>query len=193
MKKILPILLCAALLSACGSSVDTGAVSDAANSAASAVSDAVSDVASDAVSSAADAAVAEANTALLDAAVAAIEVVNPVANPRAIDEFALENEMNLTADNIIAFKGDVTNDQADCALVFVAQVKDGTADAVVAELNAYRDTMTGNLYAEFADKVAKATDARILSKGNYVVMVISGINGPDYSAIDEVIDTALAG
>lgn len=189
MKKILPILLCAALLSACGSSVDTGAVSDAANSAASAVSDAVSDVASDAVSSAADAA----NTALLDAAVAAIEVVNPVANPRAIDEFALENEMNLTADNIIAFKGDVTNDQADCALVFVAQVKDGTADAVVAELNAYRDTMTGNLYAEFADKVAKATDARILSKGNYVVMVISGINGPDYSAIDEVIDTALAG
>ena len=53
--------------------------------------------------------------------------------------------------------------------------------------------MTGNLYAEFADKVAKATDARVLAKDNYVVMVISGIEGPDYAAIDAVIDSALAG
>ena len=86
----------------------------------------------------------------------------------------------------------MTNDQADCALVFVAQVKDGTADAVKAELEAYKESMSSTLYADFADKVAKAQDARIVVKDNVVVMVIAGVNGPDYSAIDTAIDGALA-
>ena len=111
---------------------------------------------------------------------------------RAIDDFSMENEMNLTPDNIVAFQGDVTNDQADCALVFAAQVKDGTADAVKAELEAYKESMSSTLYADFADKVAKAQDARIVVKDNVVVMVIAGVNGPDYSAIDTAIDGALA-
>lgn len=186
MKKIFAIAaaasLCAALLAGCGSTA----------TASSAASETVSQAASD-VSEAVSEAVDQANTDLLESAVAAIEAVNPVNNPRVIDDFSLVNEMGLTADNIVAYKGDVTNDQADCSLVFVAQVKDGTADAVVSELKAYQETMTGNLYAEFADKVAKATDARVLAKGNYVVMVISGIEGPDYAAIDAVIDSALAG
>ena len=100
--------------------------------------------------------------------------------------------MNLTPDNIVAFQGDVTNDQADCALVFAAQVKDGTADAVKAELEAYKESMSSTLYADFADKVAKAQAARIVVKGNVVVMVIAGVNGPDYSAIDTAIAGALA-
>ena len=182
MKKIFAIAavasLCAALLAGCGSTATApSAASETVSQAASAVSEAVD----------------QANTDLLESAVAAIEAVNPVNNPRVIDDFSLVNEMGLSADNIVAYKGDVTNDQADCSLVFVAQVKDGTADAVVSELKAYQETMTGNLYAEFADKVAKATDARVLAKGNYVVMVISGIEGPDYAAIDAVIDSALAG
>ena len=40
----------------------------------------------------------------------------------------------LTMDNLVGYKGDVTNDQADCGLVFVAQAKDGQVDAVKAEL-----------------------------------------------------------
>ncbi len=114
----------------------------------------------------------------LGAIVTAIEAVNEVPNARAIDDFSMENEMNLTPDNIVAFQGDVTNDQADCALVFAAQVKDGTADAVKAELEAYKESMSSTLYADFADKVAKAQDARIVVKGNVVVMVIAGVNGP---------------
>ena len=128
----------------------------------------------------------------LGAIVTTIEAVNEVPNARAIDDFSMENEMNLTPDNIVAFQGDVTNDQADCALVFAAQVKDGTADAVKAELEAYKESMSSTLYADFADKVAKAQDARIVVKGNVVVMVIAGVNGPDYSAIDTAIDGALA-
>lgn len=52
--------------------------------------------------------------------------------------------------------------------------------------------MSSTLYADFADKVAKAQDARIVVKDNVVVMVIAGVNGPDYSAIDTAIDGALA-
>lgn len=181
-------ILAASLLAGCGQS--TSSSSPASEPAVS------SEASSSSAAASSDAAVApageEADTAKLDSIVASIEAVNEVPNARAIDDFSLENEMALTKDNIVAFKGDVTNDQADCALVFAAQVKEGTADAVKTELEAYQSTMTSSLYAEFADKVAKAQDARIVVKGNYVVMVISGINGPDYAAIDTAIDSALA-
>ena len=181
MKKLISALaaavLFATLLAGCGSG---------ASSSASASSEAASSTASEAASEEATASVD------LGAIVTAIEAVNEVPNARAIDDFSMENEMNLTPDNIVAFQGDVTNDQADCALVFAAQVKDGTADAVKAELEAYKESMSSTLYADFADKVAKAQDARIVVKGNVVVMVIAGVNGPDYSAIDTAIDGALA-
>ena len=182
MKKLISALaaavLFATLLAGCGSG---------ASSSASASSEAASSTASEAAST--DASSTEEATASVDlgAIVTAIEAVNEVPNARAIDDFSMENEMNLTPDNIVAFQGDVTNDQADCA-----QVKDGTADAVKAELEAYKESMSSTLYADFADKVAKAQDARIVVKGNVVVMVIAGVNGPDYSAIDTAIDGALA-
>lgn len=202
MKKYLSVLvaaaLCAMMLAGCGGSSSSAASSEAASEASSAASEAVSEDTSGEApvdeSAGGEAAAEEANTALLESAVAAIEAVNPVSNPRVIDDFSVENEMNLTLDNLVAYKGDVTNDQADCALVFVAQAKEGAADAVKAELEAYRDTLAGNdLYAEFADKVAKAQDARVVAQGSYVVMVISGVNGPDYTAIDSAIESALAG
>ena len=196
MKKLIPVILCCAmLLAACGSSADSTstAVSSESSSAAESTiggADGPTDIV---ISESTDASTGEeANTANLDAAVAAIEAVNPIANPRALDDFSVENELMLTMDNLVAYKGDVTNDQADCALVFAAQVKDGTADAVKAELEAYKESMSSTLYADFADKVAKAQDARIVVKDNVVVMVIAGVNGPDYSAIDTAIDGALA-
>ena len=199
MKKLLPILLCAALLAGCGSSASSAASSAAESTVAS---ESVAESTAESTNGGADSETdahdivvsddAEANTANLDAAVSALEEVNPIANPRALDDFSVENELMLTMDNIAGYKGDVTNDQADCALVFAAQVKDGTADAVKAELEAYKESMSSTLYADFADKVAKAQDARIVVKDNVVVMVIAGVNGPDYSAIDTAIDGALA-
>ena len=83
-------------------------------------------------------------------------------------------------------------DQADCGLVFVAQAKDGKVDAVKAELEAYKESLSANdLYAEFADKVALAKDARIVTNGNYVAIVIAGIANPDYAPIDTALETAL--
>lgn len=191
MKKLISVFACAALLAAllagCGSSS-----SAAESSADSTSSSSAADSAEASSENAAQDDAAEETAVDLAAIVSAIEAVNEVPNSRAIDDFSLENEMNLTPDNIVAYQGDVTNDQADCALVFAAQVKDGTADTVKAELEAYRESMSSTLYADFADKVAKAQDARIVASGNVVVMVIAGVNGPDYSEIDTAIEGALA-
>lgn len=197
MKKLLPILLCAALLAGCGSSASSAAASSAAES--TAASESVAESAAENTIGGADSETditvsdeAEANTANLDAAVAALEEVNPIANPRALDDFSVENELMLTMDNLAGYKGDVTNDQADCGLVFVAQAKPGKAADVENELQAYKESLSANdLYAEFADKVALAKDARIVSNGDYVAIVIAGIANPDYSAIDTALETAL--
>lgn len=196
MKKLIPVILCGAmLLAACGSTADsTPAASESTSAAAS--SEAASSEKTTAIGSAdgsTEIVVSdEANTANLDAAVAAIEAVNPIANPRALDDFSVENELMLTMDNLVGYKGDVTNDQADCGLVFVAQAKDGQVDAVKAELEAYKESLSANdLYAEFADKIALAKDARIVTNGNYVAIVIAGISNPDYAPIDTALETAL--
>ncbi len=189
MKKLISALAAAALFATLLAGCGSGASSTASASSETAGSTAASSEAASTDASSIEEAAASVD---LGAIVTAIEAVNEVPNARAIDDFSMENEMNLTPDNIVAFQGDVTNDQADCALVFAAQVKDGTADAVKAELEAYKESMSSTLYADFADKVAKAQDARIVVKGNVVVMVIAGVNGPDYSAIDTAIDGALA-
>ena len=196
MKKLLPILLCAALLAGCGSSASSAASSASESTAAS---ESVAESTAESTIGGADGETdivvsddAEANTANLDAAVSALEEVNPIANPRALDDFSVENELMLTMDNIAGYKGDVTNDQADCGLVFVAQAKPGKAADVESELQAYKDSLSANdLYAEFADKVALAKDARIVTNGDYVAIVIAGISNPDYSTIDTALETAL--
>ena len=40
----------------------------------------------------------------------------PHRQPPRADDFSVENELMLTMDNLVAYKGDVTNDQADCGL-----------------------------------------------------------------------------
>lgn len=185
MKKLLSVALCALLLTGCG-----GAAASSAGSESTPASSAVSSEA--ASSDAAQDSTPAAEAADLDGIVAALEAVNPIANPRALDDFSVQNELLLTMDNIEAYKGDVTNDQADCGLVFAVQAKPGKAADVEAELNAYKDSLAANdLYAEFADKVAQAKDARIVSKGDCVVLVIAGVGGPDYADIDTAIAAAL--
>lgn len=194
MKKLIPVILCCAmLLAACGSSADSAPAASESTSAAASSETASSAESIGGADGETDIVVSdEANTANLDAAVAAIEAVNPIANPRALDDFSVENELMLTMDNLVGYKGDVTNDQADCGLVFVAQAKDGKVDAVKAELEAYKESLSANdLYAEFADKVTLAKDARIVTNGNYVAIVIAGIANPDYAPIDTALETAL--
>lgn len=193
MKKLLPFILCAAILLAGCSNSSSSESSSTASESSSVASETVSseETSEPASDSAESESTEEAQTANLESAVAALEEVNPIANPRALDDFSVENELMLTMDNLVAYKGDVTNDQADCGLVFVAQAKDGKAADVEAELQAYKDSLTANdMYAEFADKIAQAKEARIVSNGNYVAIVIASIGG-DYTAIDTALETAL--
>lgn len=196
MKRLIPVILCCTmLLAACGSSNAASSAAESESTSAVTSEAASEEASSEETIGEGDSEIVvsdEANTANLDAAVAAIEAVNPIANPRALDDFSVENELMLTMDNLVGYKGDVTNDQADCGLVFVAQAKDGQVDAVKAELEAYKESLSANdLYAEFADKIALAKDARIVTNGNYVAIVIAGIANPDYTAIDTALETAL--
>lgn len=210
MKKLTALALTAALaamlLAGCGGSSDTADAGTAGDGTAAdnmtvepaddaAAPEDTGDAAADAGDTAdtGDAAGAEdVEPAHVGAIADAILAVNDVPNPRDYDDFAVEYDLGLNPDDVVQFAGCVTNDApADCALVFVAQVKEGTTDAAVAALEAARENMSGSLYAEFADATAKAAEGRIVSSGDVVVFVIAGVNGPDYSAIDEAISTAL--
>lgn len=198
MKRFVSMFCAAALaltvLAGCSNAASSESTASSGSAAASSESTATSEeTASSASEEASGDSAAAADTEKLSSIVSSIEAVNEVANPRALTDFDVQYEMNLTMDNIVAFQGDVTNNQDDCALVFAAQVQDGTADAVVEELTAYKDSLSSNqLYAEYADKIAQSEEARIVSSGNFVVMVIAGVGGPDYAEIDTAIESALA-
>ena len=198
MKRFVSMFCAAALaltvLAGCSNAASSESTASSGSAAASSESSATSEeTASSASEEASGDSAAATDTEKLSSIVSSIEAVNEVANPRALTDFDVQYEMNLTMDNIVAFQGDVTNNQDDCALVFAAQVQDGTADAVVEELTAYKDSLSSNqLYAEYADKIAQSEEARIVSSGNFVVMVIAGVGGPDYAEIDTAIESALA-
>lgn len=195
MKKLICMLcalsLCVAMFAACSKEESSSAVQDSSTTSqtseqsSSEQDSSSSEAASEATPS------AEADTAKLESIVSALEAVNPINNPRTISADDVEFYMNMTPDNLVDFRGDITNTQSDCGLVFVAQVQDGAMDTVLEELDAFKQSMASSLYAEFADKVAKAEDARIVSKDNIVVMVVASIDGPDYADIDSAIETAL--
>lgn len=199
MKKLLPFVLCAAiLLAGCTKSPASESPSTASESS-SAVSEEVSSEETSLPSTDSTSAEAseEAQTANLESAVAALEAVNEITNPYPLDDdnkdsaFRVENELMLTLDNLVAYRGDITNDQDNSGLVFVAQAKEGKAADVEAELQAYKDSLSANnMYAQFADKLAQGQEARIVTNGNYVAIVIASI-GVDYSAIDTALETAL--
>ena len=198
MKKLLPIILCASiLLAGCGNSNSEDSSSVASDSTSVSASEPASSSEASSEPASESTAAEEAQTDNLESAVAALEAVNPISNPAPLDDdnevsaFRVENELMLTMDNLVAYRGDITNDQADCGLVFVVQAKEGKAADVEAELQAYKDSLSANnMYAEFADKIAMAEDARIVTNGNYVAIVIASI-GSDYGAIDTALETAL--
>ena len=198
MKKLLPIILCASiLLAGCGNSNSEDSSSVASDSTSVSASEPASSSEASSEPASESTAAEEAQTDNLESAVAALEAVNPISNPAPLDDdnedsaFRVENELMLTMDNLVAYRGDITNDQADCGLVFVVQAKEGKAADVEAELQAYKDSLSANnMYAEFADKIAMAEDARIVTNGNYVAIVIASI-GSDYVAIDTALETAL--
>lgn len=124
--------------------------------------------------------------------VTAIEQVNPVENAKEVDDDYLTLGMLLNADNIVEYAGKVSNNQGNSALIVAIRAAEGKADEVKTELNAYKSSIsTGGLYKEFANMEAMAKDARIVAKGDYLVMVVANTQGADYAEIDKALDEAL--
>ena len=128
----------------------------------------------------------------LDDSVATVEKANPVSNSRDVDDNFIQLDMLLDPENIEEYAGKVSSDQGNSALIVAIKAVEGKASTVEEELNAYKDSIsTGGLYAEFADKEAMAADARIVVKGDYLVMVVANTEGADYAEIDTALDEAL--
>ncbi len=183
MKKLICLSLAAALLAvslaACGSDSSSSApVQDS------------SFPASDSTP-ASDSAAASSGAYNLGDIVTAIEAANPVTNPRDLDDFALQNEILLNMDNVADFSGKKSNDNANSALILAIQAQPGKAEDVKADLENYKSGLMNGMYAEFAEKEAQAKDARIVVKGDYVVLVIANTEGASYSDIDTAVDNAL--
>lgn len=182
-------LLAAVLLAGCGG----GASSTPASSAPDASTPADAGPASSDAASSPDAASAPEAAFNLADVVSAVEAANPVANPRDIDDFSLENTYMVTMDNVADFSGKVSNDAANSALILAVQAVPGKVNDVKAELDAYKTELAeGGLYAEFADKEAQAKDARLVVKGDCVVLVIANTEGAQYADIDKALDEALS-
>ena len=129
----------------------------------------------------------------LDDVVAAVEKVNEVANPLAMDDFAIENDVGLNLDDVAEYKGEQSNNQGDSATILVVKANSGKAAEVQKALETYKsnqETYYSN-YAEFAAGLAQIKDGRVVTKGDYVVLVFANTSGADYAEIDKAIDAAL--
>lgn len=125
--------------------------------------------------------------------VSAIQASNAVSNPRDVDDFAFQNEFLLNKDDVVEYKGIMSNDQGNSALIMAVKCASGKAADVKKALETYKQNQVayyGN-YAEFADGQALIKDGRVVDKGDYVVIVFANTEGASYSDIDSAISKAL--
>ena len=180
-------LLAAVVLAGCGGSSSSSTASSKVDSASS------STAASVGSTSTASSAAASADGYNLDDIVSAIEAADPISNPLEIDETALQYDMMLTLENVESFAGVRSNDQGNSGTILVVKALAGKAGDVAAELETYKQNQVayyGN-YAEFADGQAQIEDGRVVTSGDYVVLVFANTEGADYGEIDKAIDSAL--
>lgn len=77
-------------------------------------------------------------------------------------------------------------------IVLVFQVSPGTADGLVSQLEAFRDTRASDdRYAEFEQARTNTSQARIVAKDDVVVYAVSALGADGLDALDAAIDAAL--
>lgn len=106
-----------------------------------------------------------------------IEDANPIRMSTAIDETYMEylsTTSSLSSDMYDAYSGAYCPVSPGVDIILVVQAKDGKADDVAAALTEIKD----NIYAANENYVGalkdKAEAGRVVTKGNYVVLVIAG-------------------
>lgn len=178
MKKILSLILClllaCSLLTACGSN------------------------------DASDDAAVELN---LQDVVAAIETVSPVAMAQELSPTIEGSDMFMTdlfgldLATVEDYYGKTTMVNVSSDVILLVKAVPGQVDAVKAALEARRAAVAASFEMYLEDQYDKALAGRVVTKGDYALLVIGGDNErvangeieAVYSEIDEAIDTALNG
>ena len=134
----------------------------------------------------------DANAYNLNDIVAAVEQVNPVANPRDVDNNFIQLDL-LIDENIAEYAGKISNNDDNSALILAIKAEEGKGGEVKKALEDYKASFSSNkMYqGDFANKLAQAENARIVTKGDYLVFVIANTEGADYAEIDKALDEAL--
>ena len=117
---------------------------------------------------------------------------NPISNQFEIAAMNIEYDFNLSADDVVSYKGVKSNDNGDAGLVLVIETADGKAQDVADALMAYQQDQVafyGN-YAEFSQAQENVENAVIAFKDNMVVMVIA--SNECTSDLDSAVDSALS-
>ena len=176
--------LSAAVLTGCGGSSSSAAPSSASTAAAE----------SPASSAAASAVVdnAENGSDALDGIYNALLEQNPISNQLEIAAINIEYDFNLPANDVVTYKGVMSNDNGDAGLVLVIEAADGKAQDIANKLAEYQQVQAAQYanYAEFAQAQTNVENAVIAFKDNTVVMVIA--SNECTADLDSAVDNALA-
>lgn len=127
----------------------------------------------------------------LSSVMASLEEVNPIANPREIDDFAIENDFGFAEGAVEEYLGKISNDQGDSGMILLIKAQEGKGDEVKAALDTYKADQAafyGN-YPDFAQGMALIQDGRIQQDGDYVFLVFSSLSVNGYDSIDTALDS----
>ena len=143
----------------------------------------------------------------MPAVVAAIETVAPVAMAQELSPAVEGSDMFMTdlfgleLTTVEDYYGKTTMVNVSSDVILLVKAVPGQVDAVKAALEARRDAIAASFEMYLADQFDKANAGRIVTKGDYALLVIGGdservANGEleaVYAEIDEAIDSALNG
>lgn len=133
--------------------------------------------------------------------VAAIEKAAPLATPVDFTEDELIYEMSIDMENVEEYYGQRANVNGDGSAILILKAKAGKVDEVKTALENYRANTVAYLgnYPEFDTRKSLAEAGRVVTKGDYALLVIGGDSAvaeaegaqAAYAEIDKAIDEAL--
>lgn len=138
--------------------------------------------------------------------VAALEAVAPVAMAQELSPSIegsadyMTDLFGLNLDDIEDYYGKTTIANVSSDVVLMVKAKPGQVDTVKAALEQHRSNLAASFEMYLEDQFIKASNGRVVTKGDYALLVVLGDNDritngevdAVYQELDEVIDTALA-
>ncbi len=114
-----------------------------------------------------------------------------IQNPAAYTDDDLIYDIGLDMEKVDSYVGSRSNITGASACTLVIKAKSGEGENIKTALETYIQKQTSSLdnYAEFAEALAQAKEARIVASGDVVILAIAG-EGVDYSAVDTAISDA---